>query len=63
MDKMDAGLASLVVHPGTLGAWRSAADTGWLVGDYRCPHDVAVGDVILVTEGPIVEYFHVEPVG
>jgi hypothetical protein len=58
------GLASLVVRPATPGAWRSAADAGWLVGDYRYPVDVAAGDVIVVTEGPtVVGYFHVESVG
>jgi hypothetical protein len=57
------GLASLVVRPATSGAWRSVADAGWLVGDYRSPHDVAPGDVIVETEGPtIVGYFHVESV-
>jgi hypothetical protein len=61
---VDTGLASLVVRPETPGAWRSVADAGWLVGDYRYPHDVAAGDVIVVTEGPtIVGYFHVESVG
>jgi hypothetical protein len=61
---VDTGLASLVVRPTTPGSWRSAADAGWLVGDYRYPHDVAAGDVIVVTEGPtIVGYFHVESVG
>ena len=61
---VDTGLASLVVRPATPGAWRSAADAGWLVGDYRYPHDVSAGDVIVVTEGPtIVGYFHVESVG
>jgi hypothetical protein len=61
---VDTGLASLVVRPTTLGAWRSAADAGWLVGDYRYPHDLGAGDVIVVTEGPtIVGYFHVESVG
>jgi hypothetical protein len=60
---IDAGLASLVVRPTTPRAWRSTADAGWLVGDYRCPHDVAPGDVIVVTEGPtIVGYFHVDSV-
>lgn len=58
------GLASLVVRPARLGEWRSVADAGWLVGDYRYPHDVAEGDVIVVTEGPkVVGYFHVESVG
>lgn len=58
------GLASLVVRPAVPGAWQSAADAGWLVGDYRYPHEVATGDVIVVTEGPaIVGYFHVESVG
>lgn len=61
---VDTGLASLVVRATTPGAWRSAADAGWLVGDYRYPHDVRTGDVIVVTEGPtIVGYFHVESVG
>ncbi len=61
---VDTGLASLVVRPATPGAWRSAADAGWLVGDYQYPHIVAAGDVIVVTEGPtIVGYFHVESVG
>lgn len=58
------GLASLVIRPATRGAWRSAADAGWLVGDHRYPHDVAAGDLIVVTEGPsVVGYFHVESVG
>lgn len=44
-------------------AWRSAADAGWLVGDYRYPHGVA-GDLIVLTEGPtVVGYFHVDLVG
>ena len=61
---VDTGLASLVVRPATPGAWRSTADAGWLVGDYRYPRDVAAGDVIVVTEGPtVVGYFHVESVG
>lgn len=61
---VDTGLASLVLRPATAGAWRSAADAGWLVGDYRYPHDVGAGDVIVVTEGPtVVGYFHVESVG
>jgi hypothetical protein len=61
---VDTGLASLVVRPAAPGAWRSAADAGWLVGDYQYPHDVAAGDVIVVTEGPtVVGYFHVESVG
>jgi len=61
---VDTGLASLVVRPVTLGAWRSASDAGWLVGDYRYPHNVAPGDVIVVTEGStIVGNFHVESVG
>jgi len=61
---VDTGLASLVVRPTTPGAWRSAADAGWLVGDYRYPHDITAGDVIVVTEGPtIVAYLHVESVG
>lgn len=61
---VDTGLASLVVRPATPGAWRSAADAGWLVGDHRYPHDVTAGDVIVVTEGPtVVGYFHVESVG
>jgi hypothetical protein len=47
----DTGLASLVVRPATPGAWRSAADAAWLVGDYRYPHDVAAGDVIVVADG------------
>jgi len=29
---VDTGLASFVVRPATLGAWRCAADAGWLVG-------------------------------
>jgi hypothetical protein len=61
---VDTGLASLVVRPATPGAWRSAADAGWLVGDFQYPHDVAAGNVIVVTEGPtVVGYFHVESVG
>jgi hypothetical protein len=61
---VDTGLASLVVRPAIPGAWRSAADAGWLVADYRYPHEVAAGDVIVVTEGPtVVGYFHVESVG
>ncbi len=60
---VDKGLASLVVRPATPGAWRSAADAGWLVGDYRYLHDVVSGDVIVVAEGPtVVGYFHVESV-
>jgi hypothetical protein len=60
---LEKGLASLVVRPATPGAWRSAADAGWLVGDYRYPHDVQAGDVIVVTEAPtVVGYFHVESV-
>ena len=61
---VDSGLASFVVRPTTPGAWRSAADAGWLVGDNQYPHNVAAGDVIVVTEGPkIVGYFHVGSVG
>jgi hypothetical protein len=61
---VDTGLASLVVRSATPGAWRSAADAGWVVDDYRYPHDVTEGDVIVVTEGPtIVGYFHVRSVG
>ena len=61
---VETGLASLVVRPATPGAWRSVADAGWLVGDYRYPHEVASGDIIVVTEGPkVVGYFHVESVG
>jgi hypothetical protein len=61
---VDTGLASLVVRPEAPGAWRSAADAGWLVGDHRYPHHVTAGDVIVVTEGPkVVGYFHVESVG
>jgi len=45
------GLASLVVRSATPGAWRSAADAGWLVGDSQYPHEVDAGDVV-VTEGP-----------
>ena len=57
------GLASLFVRAATPGACRSAADAGWLVGDYQYPHEVDVGDVIVVTEGPtVVGYFHVETV-
>lgn len=57
------GLASLVVRSATPGVWRSAADAGWLVGDYKYPHEVDAGDVIVVTEGPtVVGYFHVETV-
>jgi hypothetical protein len=60
---VDTGLASLVVRAAIRGAWRSAADAGWLVGSYRYPHDVERGDVIVVTEGPtVVGYFHVESV-
>jgi hypothetical protein len=60
---VDTGLVSLVVRTATPGAWRSTADAGWLVGEYRYPHEVAVGDVIVVTEGPkTVGYFHVESV-
>ncbi|CAN5620602.1 hypothetical protein BH10ACT10_BH10ACT10_10020 [soil metagenome] len=60
---VETGLASLVVRLASPGAWRSAADAGWLAGDYRYPHAVAAGDVIVVTEGPtIVGYFHVESV-
>jgi hypothetical protein len=45
------------------GTYRTAADASWLVGDYRYAHDVAAGDVVVVTEGPtIVGYFHVESV-
>ena len=59
----DTGLASLVVRPETPGAFRSTADAGWLGGDYQYPHDVTVGDVIVVSEGPtVVGYFHVESV-
>lgn len=58
---VETGLASLVVRPATPGAWRSTADAGWLVGDYKYPHDVVPGDVIVVTEGPsVVGYFHVQ---
>ena len=61
---VDTGLASLVVRPATPGAWVSHADAGWLVRDYRYPHEVAAGDIIVVTEGPrTVGYFHVESVG
>ena len=61
---VETGLASLVVRPAAPGAWRSAADAGWLVGDYQYPHEVTAGDVIVVTEGPtVVGYFHVESVG
>jgi len=48
------GLASLVVRSAVSGVWRSAADAGWLVGDYQYPHEVDAGDVIVVTEGPTV---------
>ena len=58
---VDTGLASLVVGPAMPGAWRSVADAGWLVSDYRYPHDVVAGDVIVVTEGHTVAgYFHVD---
>jgi hypothetical protein len=29
---VDTGLTSFVIRPATLGAWRCAADAGWLVG-------------------------------
>lgn len=61
---VDTGLASFVIRPATLGAWRCAADAGWLVGSYRYPHDVDCGDVIVVREGPaVVGYFHVAVIG
>ena len=60
---VDTGLASFVIRPATLGAWRCAADAGWLAGSYRYPPDVGRGDVIVVTEVPtVVGYFHVKSV-
>ncbi len=57
------GLASLVVRPMEPGAWRSPADAGWVVGNFRYPHQMVAGDVIVVTEGPqSVGYFHFESV-
>jgi hypothetical protein len=61
---VDTGLASLIVRPAAPGAWRSAADAGWLMGDYPYSPDAVAGDVIVVTEGPkVVGYFHVESAG
>lgn len=60
---VDTGLASLVVRASDPSAYVSSADAGWLVGDYRYPHDVVAGDLIVVTEGPrTVGYFHVDSV-
>ncbi len=59
----ETGLASFWLKDFVAGSWRSAATGWWLAVENAGPQRVAVGTIVVITEGHrAVGYFHVSDV-